>query len=165
MPNLGRPLLFIVAEAGSRWPLWLTQYQRAASDVTVVASEADGTPAELALRATRRLDSIESHGHRVTLAVILAGTQSSADEVFESRCLLARALLRHMSGGKRGKLVFAAGAGLHPEASQELMSLVETLTNQLAGTRLSISVRFEHATDTGTSPERDRTTEGMIEVA
>jgi hypothetical protein len=163
MPNQGRPFLFVVAEAGSRWPHWLTQYQRALSDVTVVASEADGTPAELALRATRRLASLESQDRRVTLAVILAGAQSSADEVFESRCLLARALLRHMSSSKRGKLVFAGGEGLNPDATQELMSLVGTLTNQLAGTRLSISVRFERAADS--SPDHDRASAGMIEVA
>lgn len=140
-------LLFVVAEPGSRWPEWLTHYQRVVPDVAVVAGDSSHTPGELAQRVAHRLQTVEMHEGRVKLAVILAGTLGSRDEVFQSRCLIAGRLLKHMSNTNRGKLVFAATERLLPEERLELMSLADTLTNQLVGTKLSIALRFEAAAE------------------
>lgn len=156
-------MLFVIAEAGSRWPSWLANYQRVVPDVAVVASDADATPAELALRALKRLQTIESHGSRVRMAVVLAGPGEPPDEVFQARCLVASAVLKHMAGDNQGKLAFAASDSTLPEARHELLALVGTLTNQLVGTALSISVRFEPVKAAAGSGVRARA--GLVEVA
>jgi hypothetical protein len=135
-------VLFVVVEAGGQWPAWLSKLQRVVHDVVVVAAYRDGTPAELALRVLHRLQALEASKDRAQMAVVLAGTSSAHDEVFEARCLMARALLRHMAADKTGKLVYSATSTLTDDSRHELMALVGTLTEQLIGTQMSISVRF-----------------------
>jgi hypothetical protein len=135
-------ILFVVVETGGQWPAWLSKLQRVVHDVVVVAADPDGTPAELALRVLNRLQSLEASKDHAQMAVVLAGTSSAHDEVFEARCLMARALLRHMAAEKTGKLVYSAGSRLPDDARHELMALVGTLTEQLIGTQMSISIRF-----------------------
>lgn len=161
MAENSTPLLFVVAEAGSRWPLWLSHYQRVVSDVTVVAGDSARTPSELAIRAIRRLQTLESNRRRVSTAVLLVSPGGNTDEVFESRCLFTRALLHHMSSATHGKLILAGDEDIGAEAKYELMSLADTLTNQLVGTKLSISVRFEGSAKPAIDPAtlRDRAVE------
>jgi hypothetical protein len=135
-------VLFIVAETGGRWPRWVSDLQREVHDVVVVAGDPDGTPAELALRVLHRLESLESSERRTEQAVVLAGVSPSHDEVFEARCLIARALLKHMAPAGTGGLVYSAPSALPDDSRHELMALVGTLTEQLVGTQLSISIRF-----------------------
>ena len=135
-------MLFVVAESGARWPIWLTEMQRVVFDVVVVAADRDSTPAELALRVMHRLQSLESDDIRVEFAALLAGTSAANDEVFEARCLVARAVLRHMAAAGTGKLAFSAPSNLTDSARHELMALVGILTDQLVGTQMSISIRF-----------------------
>lgn len=135
-------VLFVVVETGARWPIWLTEMQRVVPEVVVVAADRDGTPAELALRVLQRLQSLESGDARVELAAVLAGNAPATDEVFEARCLIARAVLRHMAAAGIGKLAFSAPSNLPDASRHELMALVGTLTDQLVGTQMSISIRF-----------------------
>jgi hypothetical protein len=135
-------VLFVVVETGARWPIWLSDMQRVVPDVVVVAADRDNTPAELALRVLHRLQGLEAEGSHVEFAAVLAGTSGATDEVFEARCLVARAVLRHMATTGTGKLAFSAPSNLADSARHELMALVGTLTDQLVGTRMSISIRF-----------------------
>lgn len=140
-------VLFVVVEAGGQWPTWLSQLQRVVHDVVVVAADRDGTPAELALRVLHRLQSLEASKIRPQMAVVLAGTSLAHDEIFEARCLVARAVLRHMTSATIGKLVYSAPAKLSDDSRHELMALVGTLTEQLVGTQMSISIRFGDQAD------------------
>jgi hypothetical protein len=135
-------VLFVIVETGARWPIWLSEMQRTVPDVVVVAADRDGTPAELALRVLHRLQSLEADHSRVEYAAVLAGTSAATDEVFEARCRVARAVLRHMARSGTGKLAFAAPSNLPDNSRHELMALVGTLTDQLVGTEMSISIRF-----------------------
>jgi hypothetical protein len=135
-------VLFVVVETGARWPIWLTEMQRAVPDVVVVAADRDSTPAELALRVLQRLQALEAESSRVEMAAVLAGNAPPSDEVFEARCRVARAVLRHMATSGTGKLAFAAPSNLPDSSRHELMALVGTLTDQLVGTQMSISIRF-----------------------
>jgi len=97
------------------------------------------------------------------MAVVLAGSGEPADEIFQARCLIASAVLKHMADANHGKLAFAAAEHLKPEARHELMALVGTLTNQLVGTEISISVRFEDQRSPAQSSLRSRTR--LVDVA
>jgi hypothetical protein len=132
----------MIVEAGAGW------VSRAvddgvwdASSRVLVAQQPDETPAELALRASRRAERIARAGRPLEAGVIVAADAAS-DEVFASRCQMARAMIRAMQGSEAPRLIFAAPSTVSDDGRHELLAIAGTLTTQLAGTRVEVSVRF-----------------------
>lgn len=144
---MGEQVVLVIMENGSDFPTWVEECRDQTPDAIVIAQQRDETPAELALRVVRRLHALEARGRTVSTSVLAAG-DGSDDEIFEARCRVARALLTHMSlQNASGGLVFAAREAGADEARHELMSLAGTLMEQLAGTDLSIGLRFGRAAE------------------
>jgi hypothetical protein len=138
-------VVLVIMEHGSTWPSWVEECRTRTPDAIVIAQQNDEAPAELALRVMHRLGVLEARGRTVATSVLAAG-DGSDDEIFEARCRVARALLDHMSSqGSSGGLVFAGHGAGYAEGRHELMSLAGTLMDQLAGTELSIGLRFGYA--------------------
>jgi hypothetical protein len=144
-------LLFVVAEVGARWPAWLSRRQKAMPDVVMVAGTQGETPAELALRVQRRVEQVETRGAQIAMAVVLASGDAPNDEQFQARCLMSRSVLTHLTRHGKGSLVFGSSAPVGSSAGLELMSLVGTLTSQLASSQLTIGIRFESGADVHSS--------------
>lgn len=135
-------VVLVIMEHGAAWPSWVEECRTQTPDAIVISQQGDETPAELALRVFRRLQALEARGRSVATSVLAAG-DGSDDEVFEARCRVARALLGHMSvQGQSGGLVFAGHEAGDAQGRHELMSLAGLLMDQLAGTDLSIGLRF-----------------------
>jgi len=123
-----------------------------ASSRIVVAQQPDETPAELALRASRRADGIARSRKPLEAGVIVA-SDVATDEVFASRCQMARAMIAAMRGSEAPRLIFAAPNTLSDAGRHELLAIVGTLTTQLVGTPVEVFVRFlEPKEQSGTYP-------------
>ncbi len=107
----------------------------------VVAQQYDETPAELALRVARRIERLTRQGAPLEAGVFVA-SDATDDEVFASRCLMARAMLRGMSAAREPRLVFEVPCSVSDEGRHELMALAGTLTAQLDSSRVEVLVRF-----------------------
>lgn len=107
----------------------------------VVAQQHDETPAELALRVARRIERLTRQGTPLEAGVFVA-SDATDDEVFASRCLMARAMLRGMSEARAPRLVFEVPASVSDAGRHELLALAGTLTSQLDSHHVQVLVRF-----------------------
>lgn len=148
MSESNEPVCVVVMEAGAEWPEFVESDEGRPVNWAVVPQQPDETPAELALRATRRVEALVSSGAELETVVIAAGSLHN-DEVFAARCSVARALIQVMSARGGSRLVFSAPANLPVSARHELIALAGTLAAQSHGTALDVGVRFD--------PPRDRT--------
>ena len=112
-----------------------------ASARATVVQQNDETPAELALRATRRAMRLIRTGAPLEAGVIIA-SDAINDEVFLCRCQIARAMIRAMQGATAPRLIFVAPSTISDEGRHELFSIAGTLSTQLHGTPIEVSVRF-----------------------
>jgi len=143
----------MIVEAGAGWisrsvddGVW------DASARIVVAQQPDETPAELALRASHRADGIARSRKPLEAGVIVA-SDSVSDDVFASRCQIAKAMIVAMQGSEAPRLIFAAPSTLSDTGRHELLAIAGTLTTQLAGTPVEVFVRFlEPKERSGTYP-------------
>ena len=113
-----------------------------ATERAVIAQQSDETAAELAVRVIRRAEELVRNRTPVECAVIVA-SDAVSDEVFASRCSIARTLVRAMEGAPRAKLVFVPPPTLSDEGRHELLSIAGTLAVQLCHVPVEVSVRFE----------------------
>ncbi len=107
----------------------------------MVAQHPDETPAELALRVRRRIQLL-SQGKVPVEAVVIVASDATDDETFQSRCQIAALCLAAMRGAASPRLSFVAPRTLSDEGRHELLSIVGTLTQQVQGSPVEISVRF-----------------------
>lgn len=143
----------MIVEAGAGWVsrsvddgVW------DASSRIVVAQQYDETPAELALRASRRADAIARSRKPLEAGVIVA-SDSASDDVFASRCQIAKSMIHAMHGSEAPRLIFAAPSTLSDTGRHELLAIAGALTSQLAGTPVEVFVRFLEAKErSGTYP-------------
>ncbi len=110
----------------------------------VVAQQHDETPAELALRVARRIERLTRQGTPLEAGVFVA-SDATDDDVFTSRCLMARAMLRGMSAAHEPRLVFEVPSTLSDAGRHELLALAGTLMSQLDSSRVQVLVRFADA--------------------
>jgi hypothetical protein len=106
----------------------------------IIAQQPDETPAELAMRVSRRAQDL-ARTTPIESAVIVA-SDTIHDDVFASRCLMARALVRAMSGASSARLLFTPRHTLADEGRHELLSIAGTLAMQLGHVPVEVSVRF-----------------------
>jgi hypothetical protein len=111
-----------------------------ATERVIIAQQPDETAAELAVRVSRRAQELARHTP-IESAVIVA-SDTVHDEVFASRCNMARALVRAMSGASSARLLFTPRQTLSDEGRHELLSIAGTLAMQLGYVPVEVSVRF-----------------------
>ncbi len=136
----------VVMEAGGEWPDFVESDNGRPVNWAVVPQQPDETPAELALRATHRVEALVSGGAALDTVVIAAGSRHN-DEVFAARCSVARALIQEMNARGGSRLLFSAPANLPTSARHELIALAGTLAAQSHGTPLDVGVRFDEPRD------------------
>jgi len=134
----------MVVESGVRGIPAIDEPSCPATERAVIAQQPDETPAELAVRVIRRAEELVRNKSPVECAVIIA-SDAVADEVFASRCTIARTLVRAMEGAPRAKLIFVPPPSLSDEGRHELLSIAGTLAVQLSHVPVEVSVRFQAA--------------------
>ena len=143
----------VVLEAGGEWPDFVETDADHPISWAVIPQQPDETPAELGLRAQKRVEAIVHSGAALDTVVIAAGSHHN-DQIFAARCGVARALIHVMSGTQGRRLVFSAPSTLPASARHDLIALAGTLAGQVRGTQLDVGVRFEEPH--GRSPSRSR---------
>ena len=89
------PIRFVVVEVAADFPDLVASGGVEAETEVVQQTVGDERPAEIALRAVRRLATIERTGRRVSLA-ILAVSRNDSRSVRSTRELIARTVMRNM---------------------------------------------------------------------
>lgn len=124
----------IVQEAGARLP-------PTDGDGVLVAQHPREPDTELVVRTTRQLALLDRNHQAASAAVLAVGSPKTASAT-ASRELVARTLLRHLAASDGGELVlFARHAS--PELRKDVMTLASALVPALAGTHVSVRVRFD----------------------
>jgi hypothetical protein len=143
VPSTGARL--IVVEAGSIRVD--TQALPDGSDHTaLVVQNGDERPAQSALRAMRRIRTLERSGHQVQCTLALLGRRFDA-EAMAARLALVRALLRHLAatGARSAGLSFGChGEDLHAGSHAGLRSLLDAVTREPGSWLLRIGIRFAY---------------------
>ncbi len=124
----------------------------------VVAQQYDETPAELALRVARRIERLTRQGTPLEAGVFVA-SDTTDDDVFASRCLMARAMLRGMAAAREPRLVFEVPSTVSDAGRHELLALAGTLTSQLDSSHVQVLVRF------APTQEREAPVSGVVRRA
>jgi hypothetical protein len=130
----------VVIEAGADGIPAVDDPSCSATERVIIAQQPDETPAELSIRVSRRAQELAKNVP-IDSAVIVA-SDTVDDAVFASRCHMARALVRAMSGASSARLLFSPRATLSDEGRHELLSIAGTLAVQLGGVPVEVSVRF-----------------------
>jgi hypothetical protein len=130
----------LVMESGSRWPAWLD----APPESRIVAQNADESIGEFASRVVRSIRAIRGTGRKLEQVVIAAGWVTDEEQALFARCLITQAAARAMDAS--GGTVALSGHDRLPESSRhELFATAGALAQQLAGSPIEVSVRFDSA--------------------
>ncbi len=113
-----------------------------ATERAIIAQQPDESASELAIRVIRRAQELAKNRTPIECAVIVA-SGAVHEDVFASRCNMARALVRAMSGAPSARLLFAPPSSLSDEGRHELLSIAGTLAMQLRHVPVEVSVRFQ----------------------
>lgn len=116
-----------------------------ASARAVLAQQRDETPGEFALRVSRAIASITRGRTSLEAGVFVTSDADSDDLVFNARCTIARAMLSAMEHARAPRIVFQADTAVSEASREDLMTLVETLTGQLATQPVEVQLRFVEA--------------------
>jgi hypothetical protein len=100
-------------------------------------------PGQDTVRCTReRLAAFDRQHEQVQVAV-LACNDATDSETADRRIALGRELLASITRAWHGRLVLTASAGrASSRLRQHLLSLAETLTDELRGTSATVTLRF-----------------------
>jgi hypothetical protein len=157
----------VVVEQGADWLGSETERSVSSTGRAMVFQQPSETPAEFALRVRRRVQVLRQSSTEVEVAVI-AASDATDDETFQARCQIAQALLSAM-GAEAPRLVFEAPASISNEGRHELLSIAGTLTSQLHGSPIEVSVRFGESrrspADATTASPSVRQTSGVHRIS
>jgi hypothetical protein len=115
-----------------------------AAERAIIAQQPDETPADLAVRVVRRAEELGRRGLQLGSAVF-AASEVVSDEVFASRCRMARALVKAMESAPHARLLFIPPSTLSDDGRHELLSIAGTLAMDLCHVPVEVSVRFQQA--------------------
>ena len=123
----------VVMEPGSEWP----------GDVGMSETLVAMKPGQDTVRRTReRLAALHRQREHVQVAVLACNDATDA-ETTDRRIAVGRALLASISRAWHGRLLVIAPAGRASSLlRQHLLSLAETLTDELRGTSATVTLRF-----------------------
>lgn len=133
------PLVLVVMENGSEWPVHLAG---TAAGCVVLRQETGEDEGALLRRTYDRVRAIERSGRRVCRAV-LSCSDDGRPAALEARVPLARALLATvLRAGGDGRMDLVGRSKARPRVRSSLVALAGTLTEALAGTTATVSLRF-----------------------
>ena len=135
------PIRFVVVEVAADFPDLVASGGVEAETEVVQQTVGDERPAEIALRAVRRLATIERTGRHVSLA-ILAVSRNDSRSVWSTRELIARTVIRHMHEGGGGRLLFSCHGGVDEELRSRLLELGHDLVSELESANVTCVVHF-----------------------
>ena len=133
---MGFPLRLVVLEKGAHSREWTLP----GSELVVVAEQPPDRPADLALRAIRRIATLERGGKAATEAIAVLGG-NDGEPARAARNMLARALLAHLLAAGEGTLVLTA-PGASSCLRAELFGLLGELSAELGRSQVTVSLRF-----------------------
>lgn len=135
-------LSVVVLELGSTWPPWLAEYQARAPNSMVIVQSADESASSFAQRIGRKMDEVGARDVAIHAGLLVSNGALDAGSVAAREGICA-ALLRVMLKKQRGELVLASDVTAGDAVRQQLFALAGTLCDELAGTRVSVRVRFD----------------------
>ncbi|MBK7584236.1 MAG: hypothetical protein IPI67_29045 [Myxococcales bacterium] len=131
----------VVMEAGARWPSYSSELAGRASSAVVESQPASESSEEFATRVVGRLARLAER--QVTLPVaILATSQRIDSEARDARYQIARSILNQMTAQGLGELVIMGDEHFGDDVRHELMAFVGALCDGLAGSPVTVRVRF-----------------------
>jgi hypothetical protein len=135
-------LSVVVLELGSTWPPWLAEYQVHAPNSMVIVQAADESAGLFAQRIGRKMDEVAARDTVIHAGLLVSNGLLDAASV-EARQAICNALLRVMLKKQRGELVLASDVTASDAVRHQLFALAGTLCDELAGTKVSVRVRFD----------------------
>ncbi len=141
------PFTVVVMEHGSDWPAAL---EGGAAACVALKQEPHEPSICLLHRAIRRIRKMEGGGAGIERVVVCCCDDASASAV-QARLVLARGLLHPLlADAEEGGFELVASNRSSGKMKQSLVALAGVLSQEVAGTRTSIGVRF----DGGEAPHR-----------
>jgi hypothetical protein len=132
------PFVLVVMEHASPWH---TEVAGGTGACVVLKQEVHEDAGELLRRAYERIRAIERIGGAISVAVLCCSDEPGRT-AFEERIPLARALLATLLRTGAGRLELVARSSAPDRTRHSLLALAGTLTECLAGSSASVSVRF-----------------------
>jgi hypothetical protein len=134
-------VVLIAMELGSLWPTWA---RGAAPGSVVIAQQPAEPPWAFARRVTKRISKLWASRCKIRKAVVAVGPASDVDS-FSARCIIARSVVGAMPMADDSEVVLSAHEPYGSDLRHELLGLAGALSEQLQGTQLAVSVRFDTA--------------------
>ena len=137
-------LSVVVLELGSAWPPCLVEYRKHAPNSLVIAQSAGELGTDFAQRIGRKMAEVAVHDAAIHAGLVVCnGALDSASSAARQR--ICASLLRVMLQKQRGELVLAGDATANDQVRHALFALAGTLCDELAGSEVSVRVRFDTA--------------------
>ncbi|MCK6531651.1 MAG: hypothetical protein L6Q84_01665 [Polyangiaceae bacterium] len=131
----------VVMEAGARWPSYTRELAGRASSAVVESQPAIESVAEFSARVIGRVARLAERSVRIPVA-ILAASQRIDPEARKCRYQMARAIVMAMAGAEGGELLIMGDEHFGEEVRHELVAFAGALCDGLAGSAVSVRVRF-----------------------
>ncbi len=121
--------MFVAVEYGGQWPLSL--HAEAGVDLVVVAQLADEDPQACARRLLTKIVSLIGRGADIVSAVFAVAPLFGIRQL-ESRCTIARALLRALRPGSNGELCLIEPKNATRDCRAHLLAIAEGVMEHAA---------------------------------
>jgi len=132
----------VVMEAGASWPDWVGAHH--AMNSVVEAQPASELPEDFAARVTHRLMTLDPRSGPLVSGLIATNGDMDPASV-RMRAQIARSACSAMASARGGELLLVTDERVADEVRHGLMSLAGTLCGELAGSDVSVRVRFPEA--------------------
>lgn len=131
----------VVMEAGARWPSYTRELAGRASSAVVESQPASESLDEFATRVVGRVARLAERSVTVPVA-ILAASQRIDPEARRARYEIARSVVALMAQNDGGELLIMGDEHFGDEVRHELVAFAGALCDGLAGSAVSVRVRF-----------------------
>jgi hypothetical protein len=131
----------VVMEAGARWPSYTRELAGRASSAVVESQPVSESCEEFSARVVARVARMGERSVTVPVA-ILAVSQRIDPEARASRYLVARSVVTLMTAQDVGELLIIGDEHFADEVRHELLAFAGALCDGLAGSPVSVRVRF-----------------------
>ncbi|MCC6901218.1 MAG: hypothetical protein IT377_19750 [Polyangiaceae bacterium] len=131
----------VVMEAGARWPSYTRELAGRASSAVVESQPAIESVAEFSARVVGRVARLAERSVSIPVA-ILAASQRIDPEARKCRYQVARAIVMSMATSGGGELLIMGDEHFGDEVRHELVAFAGALCDGLAGSAVTVRVRF-----------------------
>lgn len=132
----------VVMEAGARWPSYSRELAGRASSAVVESQPAIESLDDFAVRVTGRVARLVERSVTIPVAILATSQRIDAD-ARKARYLMARAMVAAMATNESGgELLIMGDEHFADEVRHEFMAFAGALCDGLAGSAVSVRVRF-----------------------